>query len=371
MSAVEISASPSNPFDLSIIGRQKKFRLAISEPSNFGQGTPEEAQNLLLTVMVAHLLGPDFPRVIRSNFPIEQTNFLSELYRYYGHKSPKIVRNQDQIALAYPETTTEPRKNVEVASAHSGGLDSVYRLMNCFSKDKEIMAVHLRNLNTKGNSREAIASREQCEILGIPYEQIRIINNSGNFNLDSMRTRDMLLALVIAIHTNPLGVNKVLIEGGMSSDPTNSHFSENLVAWEMFNELIKRAGLNMIVEGVDPGDIETVGEILKLEQKLGLNILPTVQNCFSAPFQLSNNRGKWERKTPFLANKSPEHWCGSCIKCRRMTLGRIYYEDPKLKNLPENERDYFVADTLKWIEKYPHNADILSASFISHLLSLS
>jgi hypothetical protein len=138
----------------------------------------------------------------------------------------------------------------------------------------------------------------------------------------------------------------------------------------MFNGILKDAGLDLQVEGIDPGDIETVGEILRLERELGLEILPLVQNCFSAPFQVPNNRRKWERETPVLTKNSPEHWCGSCLKCRRMTLGRIFYQDPRLKNISTDEVGFFVTDTFDWMRKYPHNRDLLSQSFYQHLNSL-
>ncbi len=376
MSAVErrdrinITVSPKNSFDLTMLTEGRKFGLAIIEPNDYGHDTSEAAQDLLRTVMVAHLIAPYFPRVIETNFDISLDRFLAELYRHYGYQPPRIKRGSGQITLAYAQPTETEFAQIPNASAHSGGLDSVYRLMHFLQNGENVLAVHLRNLNSKGNFAEAKASQAQCLDWGLPYQQVRLKNSSGNTNFDTMRTRDLLLALVVALSAKPHRVSKLVIEGGMSSDPTQSHFSEYSGAWEMFNQMLLEVGLDLTVEGVDPGDIETVGEIIKLEKELGLEILPLVQNCFSAPFQVPNNRGKWERVAPFLAAKSPDHWCGSCHKCRRMTLGRIFYQDPRLSHLPKKEIDVFVADTYEWLKKYPHNRDLVSESFLTHLNEL-
>lgn len=368
---IAVSLSSKNSFDLTMAVDDRKFGLAVVEPTDFGHNTPEAAQDLLRTVMVAHLIAPYFPQIIETNFGLGFAEFLAEFYRYYGHRPPRIKKNPDQVSVAYSSSGGVENSPIPNASAHSGGLDSVYRLVRFLERGEAVLAVHLRNLNAKGNYAEAIASQKQCQAWGLPYEQIRLKNSSGNYGFDVMRTRDMLLALMVALNAKPYGVNKVVIEGGMSSDPKDAHFSEYAPAWGFFNNLLRETGLDLSVEGVDPGDIETIREILRLERKLGLEILPLVQNCFSAPFQVPNNRRKWERLTPVLAKNSPNHWCGSCHKCRRMTLGRIFYADPRLKNLSQAEIDFFVADTYDWMRKYPHNRDLLSSSFLNHLGALN
>lgn len=207
--------------------------------------------------------------------------------------------------------------------------------------------------------------------VGVPFENIKLINSTESTNFDTMRTRDMFLALVVGISAYKYGVKDVLIEGGMSDDPSQCQFTEYTKAWEMFNKMIESTGLNLEVKGVDPGDIETIGEILKFEKELGIEILPLIQNCFSSPHQVGNNRRKWERETPVLAESSSYHWCGSCYKCRRMSLGRIYYADPKLGNISQNEINFFVRDTYQWMKNYPHNAVLVSDSFKDHLESLN
>lgn len=370
LAQVTVNLSPRNSFDLTMELSGRKHGLAVVEPENFGHDTPEAVQDLLRTVMVAHLVAPYFPKIIEINFGLDFGSFLDELYHYYGYRSPKIRKSLDQLPLVYaPSLEGEPVR-LKNASAHSGGLDSVYRLVRFLERGEAVLAVHLRNLNAKGNYAEANASQRQCEAWSLSYNQVRLKNSSGNFGFDTMRTRDLLLSLLVAVSAKPHGVRRVVIEGGMGSDSKEAHFSEYAPAWEMFNSLLKGLGLDIKVEGVDPGDIETIEEIIRLEKELGLDILPLVQNCFSAPFQVPSNRRKWERLTPVLAKNSPDHWCGSCLKCRRMTLGRIYYADPRLKYLSQGEIDSFVADTFDWMRKYPHNSDLLSGSFLKHLNAL-
>lgn len=357
--------SEKNPFDIKSVDSGGGHSLAIVEPEGFGQGATKETQDLMRSVMAAHLLAPEMPEKIYTNFDFHFSELLENLYRYYEKKKPRIVKIEDQVRPVI-RTSEVTGKIYETATSHSGGLDSVYRITKLLEKGETPLAVHLKNLNAKGNSWEARASEEQCRAWKVPYLSVRLRNGSGSTGFDTMRTRDLLLALIVAIESTPNKAKTVLIEGGMGNSH-DFHFSENTEVWTWFNKLLKETGLDVEVVGVDPGDIETIGEIIDLEKKLGISILPMVQNCFSAPFQVSNNRRKWERETPVIADNSSDHWCGSCHKCRRMTLGRIYYHDPRFKKISKKEIEYFAQDTYHWMKTYPHNADLLSKSFLSHL----
>lgn len=365
----KVDLSPKNPFGLTFRASDKNRSLFIEEPGEFGAGTTKESQDLLRTLMIAHLTARHFPKVIETNFDISGKIFLDELYKHYGFEKPRIVKGEAKIEPNYVEQDGIKKEKVLYANAHSGGLDSVYRVAKLVSEGKSVMLSHLRNLNPKGNLSEAVASRTQAQAFGIPYEEIKLRNGTDNTGFAVMRTRDMFLALVTAMVAEPYKVKKVFIEGDIQADPS-SHFTEYAPAWVFFNNLIKEAGLHSQVEGMDAHDIETIGEVLKLEQKLGINILSLVQNCFTAPYQIGNNRGKWERETPVIAKNSSEHWCGSCIKCRRMTLGRLYYHDPKFEKVSTKEISYFVRNTYQWLRDYPNNQELISESFMKHLNNL-
>lgn len=363
---VSIKAVGANLLDMNV-EEERKRRLAIAEHVDF-EGVPEEGMGLLRTVMVAHLIAPYFPKIIETNFGVTDKVFIDELYKYYGYKPPRLIMSDDVCSVPMAKTHEYPK--VEVANAHSGGLDSAYRMAGLLKEKKKVMGVHLRNLNTKGNFAEYQASKQQCETWGVPFENIRLINNSLNGGFDTMRTRDFLLAIATAVTAYQYGASKVMIEGGMFDDPEKGHFSENTDAWEMFNNLVAKADLKIKVEGIDPGDVETVGEVVKLEKDLGIEILPLIQNCFSAPFQRGFLRKKWFRDTPVIAQNSSEHWCGSCLKCRRMTMGRLIYKDPRFAEVPQSEVEYFVKDTYNWLKIYKHNGDMVSESFLKHLASM-
>ena len=364
-----ISLSERNPFDLTMTDLRGVHRMAIEEPLMFGEGTSKETQDLMRSMMAAHMAGPMMPEKIQTNFPIHFPELLYELYEYYGHKKPRIEKLQAQIRPVIRKTNTE-REEYDQATTHSGGLDSVYRIVKLLEQGETPLAVHLKKLNAKGNFRESMASEEQCKAWGVPYVSVRLRNGSGSSGFETMRTRDLLLALTVAVQAAPNKVKRVLLEGDMGSSK-DYHFSENLNIWKWFNKVLKETGLDLEVVGVDAGDIETIGEVIELEKKLGFSILPMVQNCFSAAFQVGNNRRKWERETPKIAELSSYHWCGSCLKCRRMTLGRIYYADPRFRNITKEEISYFVTDTYKWLEKYQNNADLISKSFLTHLAALA
>ncbi|HOX95840.1 MAG TPA: hypothetical protein PLI45_00445 [Candidatus Woesebacteria bacterium] len=365
---ITIRATGKDLLDLNVIN-EKKRGLALVEHRDFG-GVPEEGMGLLRTVMVAHLIAPFFPKIIETNFGVSDSVFINELYKFYGYKPPRL-ETFDEINPIGSTQSSKETKIIEIANAHSGGLDSAFRMAKLMQGGKSVMGIHLRNLNNKGNFAEYMASKQQCEEWGVPFENVKLRNSSMNNGFDTMRTRDFLLAIVAAVTAYQSGSSKVLIEGDMFDDPEKGHFSENTDAWIMFNKLIKDANLKLEVEGVDPGDVETVGEVIRLEKSLGIEILPLIQNCFSAVFQRPGIRRKWERVTPIIAaNSSREHWCGSCVKCRRMTMGRIIYQDPRFADVPRSEVEYFVKDTYSWLKLYKHNGDMVSASFLKHLASL-
>ena len=54
-----------------------------------------------------------------------------------------------------------------------------------------------------------------------------------------------------------------------------------------------------------------------------------------------------------------------------MTLGRLFYGDPRFAKVTEAERKYFVRDTYEWIKNYPKNADLISESFMTHLAAIA
>jgi len=366
---IRVDLSPKNPFGLTFRAGNKNMSLFIEEPADFGRDTPFFSQELLRTVMIAHLVIRHFPKTIETNFSVDYKIFLDKLYAHYGFAPPKVVRGRERVTPKFVEADGEKEK-ILYANAHSGGLDSVYRVATLLSQDKKVLMVHLRNLNRKGNYKEALASREQAKVFGVPYEEIKLRNGTDNCFFSTMRTRDMFLALVVAMTAEQYGAKKIFIEGDMQTDP-KAHFSEYGPAWIFFNKLIKETELGSQVRGMDAHDIETVGTVIKLEKELGIDILPLVQNCFSAEHQVYNNRRKWQKETPFLAGRSPEHWCGSCVKCRRMTLGRIFYHDPRLIGIPKGEIKYFVEDTHRWLDHYPNNRVLISESFTGHLDKLA
>jgi hypothetical protein len=367
---IQVDISPKNPFGLTFKAADKNRSLFIEDPAGFGEGTPHSSQELLRTVMLAHLVVRHFPKVIETNFNLNHKVFLDKLYNHYGFSPPTVVKNREQVVPKFVEEVDGKKEKILYANAHSGGLDSVYRVGTLIKDGQKVLITHLRNLNPKGNYKEAIASRTQAEAFGVPYEEVKLRNGTDNTGFDVMRTRDMFLALVTAMTAEKFGAKKVFIEGDMQTTP-DSHFSEYGPAWVFFNKLIKDAGLGSQIKGMDAHDIETVGAVLDLEKDLGISILPLVQNCFSAEHQLHNNRRKWERQTEFLAEASPMHWCGSCVKCRRMTLGRICYHDPRLEELPKKEIKFFADDTKRWLENYPNNRHLISESFLKHLDSLA
>jgi hypothetical protein len=367
--SASITLSEKNPFDLTMQTVEGKHSLAVMTPVTFGQGTSKETQDLMRAMMAAHLLGPTMPETIETNFDFHFSELLNSMYEYYGKKKPTIKKMPEQMKPQI-RSMGEDRERYEKATAHSGGLDSVYRIAKLLDRGETPLAVHLKNLNASGNARESSASKEQCVAWKVPYVSIQLRNGSGSVGVEKMKTRDLLLALSVAVETAPNKIKTVLIEGGMGTERENCQFSENADVWKWFNKLLKETGLDVEVEGVDPGDIETIGEIIELEKKLKISILPMVQNCFTAPFRIGNSRRRWQREAPEIAGQSSYHWCGSCFKCRRMTLGRLFYHDPRFAEVSERERRFFVDDTYKWMREYPQNLDFISESFRKHLEEL-
>lgn len=366
---VKVNLSPKNPFEMTFLTKDKNKSLSVENPKNFGEKVSMEAQDLTRTLILSHLIIRHFPKNIETNFNLEHSIFLNSLYQHYGLNSPRIIKNPDQIKIKkISDNTNQEKEKYLSANAHSGGLDSLYRAAKFLSENKKFIITHVKNLNHKGGYREAMASKTQAIALGSPYQEILLRNGSDNTGFATMRTRDMFLALLVAVSGAQHGIKNVYIEGDMQNEK-KSHFSEYSPAWDFFNNLLTTVGLPTI-KGIDAHDIETVAELIKLESNLNINLLSLVQNCFSASYQLPNIRKKWETATPQIAENSPSNWCGSCLKCRRMTLGRIYYHDPKFQNLTQEEINFFTNDTYKWLKNYSHNQDLISDNFIRHLDNL-
>jgi hypothetical protein len=123
-----ITVSEKNPFDLSMLDSRGKHHLAIEEPVLFGEGTSKEVQDLMRSMMTAHMVGPMMPEKIQTNFEIHFPELLYELYEYYGHRKPKIEKLREQVRPVIRTSQIE-REFYDQATTHSGGLDSVYRIV--------------------------------------------------------------------------------------------------------------------------------------------------------------------------------------------------------------------------------------------------
>ena len=366
-SACTVLASQDNPLFLTSLGGEKNSRLGIVDQETLGRGYKKEIQSLVQTLLLAHLVSSRLPERIETNFPVEFTGFLEGLYKHYGRRSPVISRfGEDSVDLTVNKEADNATEGKDYASAVSGGADSAFRVADLVARGESVVGIHIQNLN-KAPLAEAVASEKQCKSWGVTYEKVKLLNSSGNGGFETMRTRDLLIGGICAMVADRYGASEVQIEGGMIDNPEKCEYSEYTQAWDDFNKMLAVAGLGLKVTGVDPGDLETVREIIRIEKETDLSIIPLIQNCFSAPYQLPNIRRKWEKKTPHLAEASSSHWCGSCIKCRRMSLGRIYYEDPALGAVPESEKVFFVQDTYRWIHEYPKNRVLLTDNFKEHL----
>lgn len=364
MARIEISSD--NPFGMSYSGDIAR-NLSVENYADFCPPS-NNASSLMRTAMVMHLVAPEFPPIIKTNFRLENKILIDEMYKFYGKRVPKIVATPPGEC---PQKAKEgPDEHFDVANAHSGGLDSAYRAVKMIASGEKVVAVHVRNLNAKANYLEARASRAQAEAWGIPYKEVHLKNGSKNTGFSSMRSRDIFLATSAVFATDCNGVNEVFVEGDFLKRKKGAHFTEYQGTWKLFNGILRKNGVDARVTGMDGGDIETVEKVLALEKTLGIKVLDLVQNCFSAEYQKSFLVKKWQRETPQLALASSEHWCGSCLKCRRMTIGRLYYHDPKFEEVPIAEVEYFVNDTYHWMKKYEHNSDLISKSFTKHLKNL-
>lgn len=361
MARVEISSG--NPFALSYDGDISR-NLSVENYADFCPAS-NNASSLMRTAMVMHLVAPELPHLIKTNFRIENKVLIDEMYKFYGKRIPRIIATP--LGECPQKVKEGPEEHFDVANAHSGGLDSAYRAVKMIANGEKVMAVHVRNLNAKANYLEARASKAQAAAWGIPYKEVHLKNGSKNTGFASMRSRDIFLATAAVFASDCNGVGEVLVEGDFLKRKQGAHYTEYQGTWKLFNGVLRKNGVETRVTGMDGGDIETVEKVLELEKTLGINVLDLVQNCFSAEYQKSFLVKKWQRETPILASVSSDHWCGSCLKCRRMTIGRLYYHDPKFEVVPKNEVEYFVNDTYYWMKKYEHNSDLISKSFMQHL----
>ena len=215
---IRVDLSSKNPFGLTFKAPDHDRSLFIESPVDFGAETPFSSQELLRTVMLAHLVIRHFPKEIETNFKVDHKIFLDELYLHYGFKPPRVIKSFEQIIPKFVKANEEKKNQILCVNAHSGGLDSVYRVAKLLSENRKVLITHLRNLNPKGNYKEALASKTQADIFKVPYEEIKLRNGTDNAGSSTMRTRDMFLALVAAMTGEGYGTKKVFIEGDMQTD---------------------------------------------------------------------------------------------------------------------------------------------------------
>lgn len=279
-----IELSTINPFELKYEGEQKR-NLSFVNSEEFSK-SPIEAREILRTLMLMHIVAPEFPNIISTNFKIENKKLIDELYHFYGKRNPTIV-SQKQLVETDSKTSDLESTNIQVdyANALSGGLDSAYRTAKLMSTGKSLIGVHLRNLNPKANYLEHRASVIQAKEWGIPFKTLILKNGSKNSGYKSMMTRDLLLGMAVLTSSYGNGIKEVQIEGDFVANKNGAEFSEYKGTWDMFNLELKKSGIEIQIKGVDAGDLETVRELIILEKELGINILDLIQNCFSAEFQ--------------------------------------------------------------------------------------
>lgn len=195
---VMVELSEKNPFLMTLNKDGEKRNLGVKNFQEI-ESTPKNARELFRTLLLAHLIAPDFPDKIETNFPLENIHIIENLYRFYDKNPPKIIISKGKIHFPEAEIEKENDSQVNFVNAHSGGLDSVYRVTKLISMGESVMAVHLRNLNSKTNFMEAKMSRVQSEVFDIGYKELDLINGSKNSGYTTMRTRDLFLASAVSL----------------------------------------------------------------------------------------------------------------------------------------------------------------------------
>ncbi len=107
-------------------------------------------------------------------------------------------------------------------------------------------------------------------------------------------------------------------------------------------------GIDIKVESENVSEYEVLRRMYQDRERAGF--MPYTHSCLRCDRLMHFSR-KWYRENlRLLSLRLYDGQCGSCFKCRVITLARILW-DPKLRSAPREELQEYVSRTEEWRKK--------------------
>lgn len=339
---------------LSMQGPKQKERLGIRN----GLSMDVFGRRLFEGFGVMQLVAPYLPKHIHTNFRVQGQiqEMIGKMYQSEKRKPPIFHENLAPKAVRR-ENLTEAHTKRRAVVAYSAGKDSMWNLWWAQEKygEENVLCVHIYGLNRNNATQEREYCQRQAKELKLPhFKVIDLLNSSQNTGFKIMRSRDMFIMALVAPLAIEFGASEIITEGFAESGP-NEPFTGQETGMLQFNDFLKKTKVPLKVSWRNRKEMLVVKDLLVHRP----DWLPHVCNCFACLHHKPNCRRAWKKRMPSF--KLYDSQCGSCVKCRVITLARILYE-PGLGIKPK-EAEAFVRDTYRWMKTKRTTFDMITSSF--------
>lgn len=341
-------------FEVSMQGPERRERIRIVSPY------PSDiySKSLFAWLGAMHLIAPYLPRTIRTNFviPLSMRELVDAMYRWDGAVPPRY-ENPDIPPTTFWSPLRTSRKRVAIAySAGKDSLWNLWRAMEQYGADNVLVA-HIRNLNKNNGSNEVEYVKKQQKCFGFKHlEVIELINSSLNTGYQTMRSRDMFLAGVLAPLAVEFGAGQIITEGFAEEAPREPFSGQE---WNMlyFNSILERLHIPVRMNWKNRKEMDVIKDLYRHRPEW----MPHVCNCFTIPRRHKHLRKIFRagaRTFPLYLSQ-----CGVCVKCKITNVARLLYDPLMQKTNPEDVK-YFLRNTARWMREPDNSHDMITKSFM-------
>lgn len=330
------------------LGKPRLHRLGVRE------GFPQTAiaDRIFQQFGLGYFICHHFPKALETDFTVVPSvrRLVEAMYRYHGKAAPRWRYPDARVKKQLVSAPLNPGK---VVVTLSGGKDGLYYLLRCIERygKENTLAVHIANLSMEGVShREQKAAKDLAARLGVRLDVIRLVNSTRIPGYRIMNFRDIFLPAMLAVKAQEFGAGKIFMEGSRdaleSGDP---YFSDLASSQRALHRVLGEWGLKIEVVSERISEHEVLRRMFMNSD--WAELMPHTHSCLRCDRLMTFCR-KWHRNTfPDLFARFYEGQCGSCFKCRVITLARILW-DPTIQDVPLAERRAYAEQTHQWREKF-------------------
>lgn len=306
------------------------------------------AEMLFQQFGLVFLISHELPTEIRTDFPVLPSVrvMIGKMYERCERPVPKF------IGPPCPEEPhfilSEPLQPNRAVHGNSGGKDSAYtvlRLCGDFGREN-VFSVHLRNLSTEGVAhREWPAAVRVADFAGVRHNTTNLRNSTCIPGRRIMNSRDIFLLAMLAAHAIENRAQYIAVEGPVETARAHARFSSLKTTYDYLQATLNSWGLDVHFRWYPEGAYETLRRLYA--DPAWRDIMPRTHSCYTENRRMSSNRRSHARRTPKLGQLLYDGQCGSCFKCRIITLARMLF-DRNMDTVPRAERATYLNRTQEW-----------------------